>query len=71
MYILVLSPPSDPQGVQKSVQELWNGWKEMQVKPLSEAAYVHGYASNEVSRGSEGLRVEKVSEVTGLAEIAS
>lgn len=43
----------------------------MQVKPLSEAAYVHGYAANERTTDMEGLRIEQVDQVAGLAEVAS
>lgn len=43
----------------------------MKVKPLSEAAYVHGAGVESRDSGAEGLRLEDFEAVAGLMEIAN
>lgn len=60
VWILVLD--SDETQVVAPIERLWNEWEEMQVKPLSSKARVHG---GRIAQG-DGLRFEQMSAVDGL-----
>ena len=70
LYLLVLTPPARSEEIITAVEELWRGWSDMSVQPLSSAARVEGpNLRADTLTAQQGLSAHNLDDVAGLRSV--